>query len=219
MKSSHQLLIEQLNPGLLQGNNMSRKSDKRNRLIDAAKNLIYQQGFNITTLSDLANEADVPLGNIYYYFKEKADIGVAVLNSIAAEQKIFFEHLNKEPSPKIRLYYFLEHAKQEAKLMAFQGAPIGTLCQELAKERGILHNLAAKLMMDCLLWIEAQFYTLGYIEEASDLSLDLMYKLQGICLLGYAFKDSNLIVRQIILLQDFIKERIPKKVNKVAESV
>jgi hypothetical protein len=96
-----------------------------------------------------------------------------------------------------------------------QGGRIGTLCQELAKERGILHNLAAKLMMDCLLWIEAQFYTLGYIEEASDLSLDLMYKLQGRCLLGYAFKDSNLIIRQITLLQDFFKEQISEKKTKL----
>jgi TetR/AcrR family transcriptional repressor of nem operon len=148
-------------------------------LIDAAKKLIYQQGFNITTLSDIANEADVPLGNIYYYFKTKADIGAAVLNSIAVEQQIFFEHLNKEPSPKTRLHYFLEHTKQDHKLIMLQGCRIGTLCQEFAREGGVLHKLAAKLMMDALLWVEAQFYTLGFVEEASDLSLDLMYRLQG----------------------------------------
>jgi TetR/AcrR family transcriptional repressor of nem operon len=191
---------------------MPKKSDKRNRLIDAAKKLIYQQGLNITTLADIALEADVALGNIYYYFKEKSDIGIAVLKSIAVEQQTFFQQLDKEPSPKVRLHYFLEHAKQEAKLIALQGGRVGTLCQELAKERGTLHNLAAKLMMDCLLWIEAQFYTLGYIEEASDLSLDLMYKLQGACLLGYAFKDPNLITSGITLLQDFLKERISKKI-------
>ncbi len=192
---------------------MPKKSDKRNRLIEATKKLIYEQGFNMTTLSDIANEADVPLGNIYYYFKEKADIGIAVLNSIAVEQQTFFQQLNQEPSPKARLHYFLEHAKQEAKLIALQGGRVGTLCQELAKESGILHNLAAKLMMDCLLWIEAQFYTLGYIEEASDLSLDLMYKLQGTCLLGFAFKEPNLITRGITLLQDFLKERISEKIT------
>lgn len=194
------------------------KPDKRNCLITSAKKLIYQQGFNITTLADIANEADVPLGNIYYYFKTKADIGVAVLNSIAVEQEIFFQHLNKEPSPKVRLHYFLEHAKQEAKLIALWGGRVGTLCQELAKERDTLHNLAAKLMMDCLLWVEAQFYTLGFMEEASDLSLDLMYKLQGISLLGYAFRDSNLITRQITSLQGFIKERAAERANEFTKS-
>ncbi len=198
---------------------MPRKFDKRNHLIDAVKKLIYQQGFNITTLSDIANEADVPLGNIYYYFKTKADIGEAVLNSIAVEQQIFFEHLNKESSPKTRLHYFLEHTKQDHKLIMLQGCRIGTLCQEFAREGGVLHKLAAKLMMDALLWVEAQFYTLGFVEEASDLSLDLMYRLQGTFLLAYAFKNSNLITRQITLLQDFVRERVLEKVtDAVSES-
>jgi len=191
---------------------MAKKLDKRNRLIDAAKKLFYQQGFNITTLANMALEAEVPLGNVYYYFKTKNDIGLAVLDSITHEQKILLQDLDKELSPKTRLLYFLEHAKQEAKLIALQGCHIGTLCQELGKEGGILGNLSAKVMMDFLFWAEAQFYALGYIkEEASDLSLDLMSKLQGIFLLGYAFKDPNLITRQIMLLQDFLKERISEK--------
>jgi TetR/AcrR family transcriptional repressor of nem operon len=197
---------------------MARKFDKRGWLIDKAKKLIYNQGFNITTLVDIANETDVPLGSVYYYFKTKADVGIAVLNSIAEEQKIFFEHLNQEPSPKTRLHYFLEHAKQDSKLIMLQGCHIGTLCQEFAREGGVLHKLAAKLMMDALFWMEAQFYTVGFIEEASDLSLDLMYKLQGVFLLAYAFKDSNLITRQITLLQEFIKEQLAERVHEFEES-
>jgi TetR/AcrR family transcriptional repressor of nem operon len=197
---------------------MAKKPHKRKFLIDTAKKLCYQQGFNITTLVDIALEIDMPLGNIYCYFKKKEDIGIAILDSIMLEQRILFQDLDKEPSPKTRLIYFLEHAKQEAKLIARHGSCIGTLCQEFGKEGGILHNLAAKVMMDSLLWIEAQFYTLGLIEEASDLSLDLIYRLQGIFLLGYAFRDPNLITRKITLLQDFIKERTSEKINKFEEN-
>jgi TetR/AcrR family transcriptional repressor of nem operon len=127
------------------------------------------------------------------------------------EQNILLQGLDKELSPKARLLYFLEHAKQEAKLIALQGCCIGTACQELAKEGGLLANLSAKIMMDFLLWAEAQFYALGFITEASNLSLDLMYKLQGIFLLGYAFKDLNLIIRQITLLQGNLEEGISEK--------
>ena len=56
---------------------MPRKTDKRVRLIEAAKVLIHQQGFHLTTLADIAQEADVPLGNVYYYFKTKEAIGEA----------------------------------------------------------------------------------------------------------------------------------------------
>lgn len=130
------------------------------------------------------------------------------------------EHLDKEPSPEVRLHDFLEEAKQEAKLIALQGCRIGTLCQEFAEEGGRLHNLAAKIMMDALFWVEAQFYTLGFIEEASDfLSLGLMYRLQGIFLLGYALKDASLITRGITSLQNFVKEKIAENVNALEESV
>ena len=57
VKISYKLLAEQSRSRLLQRNNMRKKSDKRKRLIDAAKQLIYQQGFNATTLADIGNEA------------------------------------------------------------------------------------------------------------------------------------------------------------------
>ena len=49
----------------------ARRNDKRERLIEAADKLIYEQTFHTTTLADIAKLADVPLGNVYYYFKTK----------------------------------------------------------------------------------------------------------------------------------------------------
>jgi TetR/AcrR family transcriptional repressor of nem operon len=45
---------------------------KRERLLGAAADLLYRQGVEKTTLADIAQAADVALGNIYYYFKTKA---------------------------------------------------------------------------------------------------------------------------------------------------
>ena len=45
---------------------------KRERLIAAAAQRIYEQGVEKTTLADIAAAAGVPLGNVYYYFKTKA---------------------------------------------------------------------------------------------------------------------------------------------------
>jgi TetR/AcrR family transcriptional repressor of nem operon len=44
---------------------------KRERLLGAAADLLYRQGVEKTTLADIAQAADVALGNIYYYFKTK----------------------------------------------------------------------------------------------------------------------------------------------------
>ena len=74
---------------------MPRKTDKRVRLIEAAKVLIHQKGFNQTTLADIAQEADVPLGNVYYYFKTKEAIGEAVIERRAADNAEYFSKLDE----------------------------------------------------------------------------------------------------------------------------
>jgi AcrR family transcriptional regulator len=53
--------------------------DKRSRLISAAVGLAYHSGFEATSLADIAREAEVPLGNVYYYFKTKDEIGEAIV--------------------------------------------------------------------------------------------------------------------------------------------
>ena len=44
---------------------------KRDRLIEAAKAKFYQQGVARTTLADIAQQAQVPLGMVYYHFRTK----------------------------------------------------------------------------------------------------------------------------------------------------
>lgn len=54
---------------------MARKvSNKRERLLKAADELFLQKGTDLTTLADIAHASDVPLGNVYYYFKTKGEI-------------------------------------------------------------------------------------------------------------------------------------------------
>ena len=42
---------------------------KRDRLIEAATSLFYQHGVTATTLAAIAQQAEVPLGNVYYHFR------------------------------------------------------------------------------------------------------------------------------------------------------
>src|ERR1700688_5224296 len=51
--------------------------DKRTRLIETATKLAYGRGFRETSLADIAEAARVPVGNVYYYFKTKEELGEA----------------------------------------------------------------------------------------------------------------------------------------------
>ena len=55
-------------------NNNSKKKDKYNQILDAAVSVFADQGFQNSTISQIAREAGVADGTIYLYFKNKQDI-------------------------------------------------------------------------------------------------------------------------------------------------
>src|SRR6266852_4249930 len=77
--------------------------DKRSRLVSAAVGLAYQNGFDATSLADIAREAKVPLGNVYYYFQTNDEIGEASVELRLAELSARRQRWNEAGSPKDRL--------------------------------------------------------------------------------------------------------------------
>ena len=63
---------------------------KRDRLIEAAKAKFYQQGVARTTLADIAQQAQVPLGNVYYHFRTKEALVEAVVQAHTQELQSLF---------------------------------------------------------------------------------------------------------------------------------
>ena len=49
--------------------------------------LLHQQGIERTTLADIAKAADVPPGNVYYYFKTKDEVIAAVIEAHAQRSR------------------------------------------------------------------------------------------------------------------------------------
>jgi TetR/AcrR family transcriptional regulator, transcriptional repressor for nem operon len=65
----------------------SERPGKRDRLVAGARETIYRQGFEATTIADIAEASDVPLGNVYYYFKSKDELVAAAIDSYAQESR------------------------------------------------------------------------------------------------------------------------------------
>ncbi len=89
---------------------MSRKSDRtRSRIVQAANRLFYRKGYNRTSFSDVVNAADIPRGNIYYYFKTKDDIlRAAVEYRLDVIRSMLEEWNRKFTDPADRLKRFLQ---------------------------------------------------------------------------------------------------------------
>lgn len=185
---------------------MPPKTDKRDRLIKAAMLLIHRKGFHLTTLADIAEEASVPLGNVYYYFKTKEAIGEAVIDRRAREMAEYLSRLEEIASPFERLLAMLTFSTEELEPIARYGCPVGSLCQELGKQGGTLADQAAKLLNDQIHWAEIQFKAIGSGEKSSEYALSLITNVQGILLLTHTFKDPKLVVRQAATIREWLEK-------------
>jgi TetR/AcrR family transcriptional regulator, transcriptional repressor for nem operon len=181
-------------------------SEKRSRLIEAAAKLVYERGFANTALSDIAREADVPLGNIYYYFKTKAEIGEAII----AQQLAAFESQklgwDRAETPKARLRAFIQMTIDNRDMLARGGCPVGSLCSELHKGDGMLVESASRPFAALLSWIESQFEALGKRKEKRALALHLLSALQGVSLLANNFHDPDMVILEGDHLKAWIGE-------------
>ena len=112
--------------------NMARTHiDKRSRLVNAAVDLAYQNGFGATSLADIAREAKVPLGNVYYYFKTKDEIGEAIVELRLAQLSAQRQRWNEAGSPKDRLCACVQDVFENKDFLARRGCAVGTFCSEL----------------------------------------------------------------------------------------
>ena len=180
------------------------KTDKRSRLVQTAAKLAHRQGFRKTTLADIAGEAQVPLGNVYYYFKTKDELGAAVVEHRLKELGKLQQSWEEMDSPKERLCACVQSTAENAKALARGGCSVGTLCTELRKEGGGLAKLAAVIFTEYLAWVEVQFRAMGG-NDVRGLAIHLLSALQGIAVLSNSFEDPALVALETGRLKNWIR--------------
>jgi len=180
--------------------------DKRERLAEAAAVLIHRQGFAHTTLADIADEAKVALGSVYYYFKTKDDVAKAILSRRQGEFSHALEDIDQLPDPLRRLQALVGIWVSDRDIDARYGCPIGSLCYELAKGRGPLSDEASAPFRTMIAWCEKQFRLLGKPKQkASALALHMVASLQGISLIANALGDPDAILAEAKYLSDWLR--------------
>ena len=177
--------------------------DKRQRLVEGACLVLHQQGVEKTTLADIAQAADVPVGNVYYYFKTKDELVQAAVDARAQEIETALATFDRHRSPKARLKAFVKLITAQRDVAARYGCPQGTLSSELNKRDDGLGQAGTKLMQLWIDWAERQFRAMGR-RDAHDLAVALIASYQGITLLANTFREPELIVREAWRLERWI---------------
>src|SRR5690349_17877225 len=107
------------------------RGGKRERLTASAGDLLHRQGVAATTLAQVAQAADVPPGNVYYYFKTKDDLVRAVIDAQAEQVRALLAALQAQTGPAGRLKALARQWVEMRDLVARYGCPFGTLATEL----------------------------------------------------------------------------------------
>jgi TetR/AcrR family transcriptional repressor of nem operon len=168
---------------------------KRERLVASARILLHRQGVERTTIAEVAKAADVPPGNVYYYFKTKDELVEAAVAANSDDIEHLLGALERYRSPQARLKGFVRAIVEQRDLAARYGCPHGSLCQELDKRDDDLQRSCAELLGLPLRWAERQFREMGR-RDARELAVALIAAWQGVLLLSNALRDPDVTQRE-----------------------
>ncbi|MFI6604681.1 TetR/AcrR family transcriptional regulator [Nonomuraea sp. NPDC050536] len=177
---------------------------KRRRLMSAAARVVHEQGAERTTIADIARAADVPVGNVYYYFKTKDELVAAALAEHARQLEVITGELDRLPSPRERLKGLVRGWIDQRDMAARFGCPTGTLAAELDKRaEGGLDVEAGRVIRLLLDWVERQFREMG-LPDPEGLALTLVGAYQGMSLLANALRDPQIMTREGTRLMNWL---------------
>ncbi len=184
---------------------------KKERLIDSAAVLFHRNGLMATSLADIAKHADIPIGNVYYYFKTKDDLALAATQKrrehFIATYALLSENI---ADPRARLIEAVNYHNKIRDEYARYGCPVGKIINDTDAEKDVLARLAASIFADFMEWAKAQFIELGHEEEAQKYAVTLLSGIQGAVVVAKSFQSQQVVDDEMARLISWL-ETIPNR--------
>lgn len=184
-----------------------RGATTRKRIVEAADRLFYQQGYEHTSFTAIAEAVRLSRGNFYHHFKTKDAILDAVIQARLADTRAMLRRWETEESdPADRIRRFVHIPLTNHADIRDHGCPVGTLTTELAKLGHARHPQAAGLFTLFRTWLREQFTLLGHPEQADALAMHVLAFSQGVATLDNAFGDEDFVRREVRRMCDWLDE-------------
>jgi TetR/AcrR family transcriptional repressor of nem operon len=171
---------------------IEKSKSKRLRLVDAANRLFRTGGYCQISIAEVAKEADVPLGNVFYYFPKKEDMLQAVADVFFEQLSSATESVELITDPIDRIVAFLKVTQEFAFDRKTFGCPVMRLYQQGGGEH--LDQSFFAILDEPTQWMAKQFRLAGLErDEAQQAAKSCTARVQGAYLLGFAYNDEALI--------------------------
>jgi len=123
--------------------NLSRV-DTRERIIESARGLIFQQGYSATGIAQILKESGANSGSLYHFFPTKEDLLAAVLERYKSmlEPQVLAPAFERVSDPVERLFAVLDGYRRLLQMTDFHlGCPIGNLALEVSNSHPQVRRL------------------------------------------------------------------------------
>lgn len=190
-------------------------TDKRQRLVTAAIEQFHRNGYARTSLAEVAKAAGISAGNVFYYFKAKDDLALAVVDEWCSVLSGYLGELEVEESPWKRLEGFVRQAHLLRDVYVTLGCPLAAITRDLHREGDALKEQVKRIYATQFRWLEREFHRGGVTKKQSvHLARTLMSAYHGAIHLAFAQGDASLIDDECERLTAWLRDRekrLPQK--------
>ena len=156
-------------------------TSKSERLVEAAAKRFHRYGLSASSIAEVAGDAGIPPGNVYYYFRTKDSLALAVQAHWDTRiQNALAEIEAEHPDAPSRLAAFLDRSQANASFYAEAGCPLAALARDLRNGGETLQPLAGRIFEAQAKWLETQFAAIGLSgREPTNAAWAILTAIQG----------------------------------------
>jgi TetR/AcrR family transcriptional repressor of nem operon len=131
---------------------MPRTSGAKERLTDAAMDLIWENSYGATSVDAICERADVRKGSFYYFFKSKSELAAAALEADWKKRKMDMDSIfspTVSPLERLERYFDFVHnrlVEMQKKCGSVLGCPLLTLGSEVSTQDKPLRDKVQQIL-------------------------------------------------------------------------
>jgi len=172
--------------------------NKRERLVDSAATLFHKNGMHATSLADIAKDADIPIGNVYYYFKAKEELAMAAVEKHREQFRAGYALLDEAlDDPRQRLIEATKCFDKMRDDYARYGCPVAKMIENADVEKDGVAKAAVQIYSDFIEWATRQLKLLGHDDTARAYATSLFAGIVGAVSTAKAFNNPRIITQEI----------------------
>lgn len=200
------------------GESLSESHSTRNRLIEAARQLFLVNGYEGTGISEILRKTGINSGSLYYFFKKKEDLLLAVLDRYIdlLHPMVIDPVFEREDDPIERVFGVLQGYRELLTMTDCRmGCPIGNLALEMSeKSEAVREKIATnfdnwriairKCLIDAVDILPAE-------TDPDQLSTFILTVMEGAVMQARAHRSPKPFDDSIEMLRDYFERMINTK--------